>query len=150
MTCFRHSQIDARYEKTFTRLYARPSMTNDRADQNLCQGIFVGVTAFCVPTCYLFARKLGTSALCSPPPHPIKQFSANAVPFKPNDFRIKQNKGKYLNKGKLSRHNDKLSLRRDNFFILSFMTWQQNLLFVSFILHHCEKGKLNFTRIRAF
>lgn len=29
-----------------------------------------GVTAFCVPSCYLFPRTLGSSALCSPNPSP--------------------------------------------------------------------------------
>ena len=61
--------------------------------------------------------------LCVPPSPHHKTIQCYVFPF-----RIKPYKRKYLNKGKLSRHDDKLSLRRDNYF-LSYMMWQQNLLF---------------------
>ena len=53
------------------------------------------VTAFCVPPCYLFPRTLGTSTVCSALPT-LSDNSVLCVPFKPNDFTIKQNKRKYL------------------------------------------------------
>ena len=79
--------------------------------------------------------------LCVPPSPPHKTIQCYVFPSSRTIIiRIKQNKRKYLNKRKLSRHNDNLSLHRDIFF-LSSMMWQQNLLFVSFILHHRKKGK---------
>ena len=93
-------------------------------------------------------RTLGTSAVCSPVPTSW-DISVLCVPFKPSDFRIKQNKKKYINKGKLSWHNDKLSLHLDNFFSVIYDV-AADLPFVSFILHHRKNGKLSFTRIRAF
>ena len=104
------NQIDGKkasseFENLIEQLFHSPSL-----DMRLAIANSALVTAFCAPLPplrYLFPRIMVTSPLfASSPPH--KTIQRYVLPSSRTNFEV--NKRKYLNKEKISRRNDKLSL----------------------------------------